>query len=42
MLCGLGTAIGTSSVFRSGITGPGLVAKADPVTTWNVHAWDVS
>lgn len=30
-----------TTVFRRGITGPGVVPNEQPVTTWNIHTWQV-
>lgn len=30
-----------TTAFRRGISGPGAVAPIEPVTTWNIHAWDM-
>ncbi len=29
------------TAFRRGIRGPGTVAPIEPVTTWNIHEWDM-
>ena len=29
------------TAFRRGLRGPGPVAPIEPVTTWNIHAWDL-
>lgn len=30
-----------TTVFRRGVTGPGPVPNVQPVTTWNIHSWQV-
>ena len=30
-----------TTVFRHGVTGPTAVLPTQPVTTWNMHEWDI-